>query len=146
MFEQFLTENWFNVVQTVFLILGFGLAAKSYSDDNKSRKVGHLLKLGRHYQKIKDALIERPELKNVFKKKPTGGTTVSPTERYYIQQTIMHIYTVYMAIQLGQLESFKGIEDDIKRYLKLPLPKKVWNEVKKFQDGEFVAYIDALLK
>jgi len=84
MFEQFFTENWFNVVQTVFLILGFGLAAKSYSDDNKSRKVGHLLKLGRHYQKIKDALIERPELKNVFKKKPTRGGAISSTERYYI--------------------------------------------------------------
>jgi len=51
-----------------------------------------------------------------------------------------------MAIQLGQLESFKGIEDDIKRYFKLPLPKKVWKEVKAFQDEEFVAFIESVLK
>lgn len=142
MFWELLQQNLFNIVQSIFLFLGFGLAAKSY--DDRSRQVGHLLQLGEHYQKIKNTLIHKPELARIFESNPDKSPEMSPTERNYIQQNIMHIYTVFIAVKLGQLDTFEGIDKDIKRFLNLPLPAMVWEEVKEFQDKEFVTYIEKL--
>ena len=88
MFWQLLQQHLFDIIQTLFLVLGFGLAAKSYQDDDRSRQVGHLIQLGDSYQKIINTLIEKPQLNGIFTKgkDPSKITTV---ERNYIQQVIM---------------------------------------------------------
>jgi len=144
MFWQLLQQHLFDIIQTIFLVLGFYLAAKSYQDDDRSRQVGHLLQLGESYRKIKETLIEKPELASIFNTKK-DASKITTIERNYIQQVIMQMYSVYIATKLGQFDSFEGIENDIRRYLSFPLPNQVWEEVKIFQDREFVAYIDEIL-
>ncbi len=143
MFWELLRQHLFDIIQTVFLFLGFWLAAKSYQDDDRSRQVGHLLQLAENYQKLKNVLIDKPELASIFdqKKKPEK---ITPAEQNYIKQIIMQIYSVYIATKLGQFDSFEGIENDVRRFLSFPLPAGVWKEVKRFQDREFVAYIEGL--
>jgi len=145
MFWELLQQNLFNIIQTIFLFLGFALAAKSYKDDDRSRQVGHLLQLGENYQKIKGVLIEKPELASVFEKK-SDPKKITPQEYNYISQIIMQMYTVYVATKLGQFDSFEGIENDIKEFLGFPLPALVWNQIKDFQDKGFVVYVEKLLK
>jgi len=143
MFWQLLQQHLFDIIQTIFLVLGFGLAAKSYQDDDRSRQVGHLIQLGDSYQKIINTLIEKPQLNGIFSKgkDPSKITTV---ERNYIQQVIMQMYLVYTATKLGQFDYFEGIENDIKKFLNFPLQAAVWEEIKQFHDKEFVEYIEKL--
>jgi len=100
--------------------------------------------LGESYRKIKDTLIEKPELASVFNTEK-DVSTITMIERNYIQQVIIQMYSVYIATKLGQFDFFEGIENDIRRYLSFPLSNQVWEEVKMFQDREFVAYIDEIL-
>jgi len=65
MFWQLLQQHLFDIIQTIFLVLGFGLAAKSYQDDDRSRQVGHLIQLGDSYHKIINTLIEKSTCKQL---------------------------------------------------------------------------------
>ena len=143
MFWQLLQQHLFDIIQTIFLVLGFYLAAKSYQDDDRSRQVGHLLQLGESYRKIKETLIEKPELASIFNTKK-DASKITTIERNYIQQVIMQMYSVYIATKLGQFDSFEGIENDIRRFLNFPLQAAVWEEIKEFHDREFVEYIESL--
>jgi len=88
MFWQLLQQHLFDIIQTISLVLGFYLAAKSYQDDDRSRQVGHLLQLGESYRKIKESLIEKPELASIFNTKK-DASKITTIEHNYIQQVIM---------------------------------------------------------
>lgn len=145
MIDNFLLENWFDLLQSVFIVGGFLLSYFSIRSDIRSRKIEQLLQLNQSHRDIWGKTYTQPELLRIreanvdLQKNP-----VTAAERRLVIEVIMHIYSVYEAIQNKQLDK-NGAEKDIVDYLKLPIPTVVWQEIKGYHNKQFVKHIDGLL-
>lgn len=145
MLNDFLLKNWFDLLQTAFIVGGFTLSYLATHNDIRSRKVEHLLLINQSHREIWDKTYSHPELLRIRKTKLDLKTQpITAAEHRLVKEVIIHIYAVYEAIRNGQLD--KGeMESDIADFLQLPIPNLVWQEVKVYHNKEFVAYVDALL-
>ncbi len=146
MFDEFLLKNWFDLLQTVFIVVGFMLTYRANRHDMRSSRVNHLLQINENHREIWSKTYTQPELLRIRKadvdleKRP-----VTEAEKRMVKEIIIHISTVYEAIRTKQID--KGeMEKDIAEYFKLPIPNSVWQEVKGYQDKRFVSYIEGLLR
>lgn len=146
MFHDFLLKNWFDLLQTVFILVGFILTYRATRHDMRSSKIDHLLQINESHREIWSKTYTQPELLRV--KKPEVDLETQPiteAEKRMVKEIILHMSIVYEAIQSKQID--KGeMDKDIAGYLQLPIPNAVWQEIKEYQDKRFVKYIDALLK
>lgn len=145
MINDFVLKNWFDLLQSSFIVGGFILSFIATRNDIRSRKVEHLLHINQSYREIWGKTYTHPELLRIretdldLKKKP-----ITDAESRMVREVIIHIYAIYEAIQNNQLE--KGeMEKDIYDFLHLPIPNSIWEEVKMYQNKQFVDYIDTLL-
>jgi len=137
MFLEFLRQH-FELIQTISIVLGLIFTAKSFrratkSDDenNRARQMESLLRLTENYNKLKTTLIDKPEFAVIFESR-RKSTKITPIQEHYIKQKIMHMFIVYKAVELGQLENFEGLRKDMQQFLSLPLPAIVWKKNKDF--------------
>ena len=145
MLNEFIVKNWFDLLQSVFIVGGFFLSYFAIKSDTRSRKVEHLLQINQSQREIWNKIYSNPELYRI--KETDVDLDLQPitlSERRLIQETILHIYAVHQAIKNKQLKGGK-MEKEIGDYLRLPIPNKVWQEVEKYYDVQFVKYINDLL-
>lgn len=145
MLHDFILKNWFDLLQSAFIVGGFMLSYYATRSDNRSRKVEHLLQLNQSHREIWGKTYSHPELLRIkradvnLQKHP-----ITASEKRFAIEIIMHIYSVYEAIQSKQFDG-KDVEKDIVQHLQLPIPNTIWQEVKEYHDRHFVRYIDGLL-
>lgn len=145
MLDDFLYKNWFDLLQTTFIVAGFVLSYIAIRGDTKSRKVAHLLQIVQSHRDIWTKTYTHPELLRIRKEDvDLEKHPISEAERRMSQEVIMHIFAVYEAIQNKQLD--KGeMEKDIVDYISRPIPNAVWQDVKRYYKKKFVKFIDKLL-
>lgn len=144
MLNDFLVKNWFDLLQSAFIVGGFVLSYRAIHSDIQSRKVEHLLQINQSHREIWAKTYTQPELLRI---KETDVDLeqhpITDAERRMVQEVIMHIFAVYEAIQNNQLD--KGeMEKDIADYLNLPIPYAVWQDVKRYYKKQFIQFIDRL--
>ncbi|MEM9678967.1 MAG: hypothetical protein AAF901_01475 [Bacteroidota bacterium] len=146
MLNDFLLKNWFDLLQSVFIIGGFALSYAALRNDFRSSRVEHLLQLNQSYREIWAKTYAQPELLRIKKSEvDLVKQPITETERRLVKEGILHMRAVYEAIQFKLLSKSKA-EKDITGYLRLPIPNAIWQEVKGYHDRRFVSYIDSLLK
>lgn len=146
MIQQFLLENWFDLVQTLGIIASLYFTYRLFQNETRSQKMEHLLQLNQSHRDIWNKTYSHPELLRIRKADvDLQKNPITDAEKRLSTEVIMHIYSVYEAIQNKQLDN-ADVEKDIVSHLKLPIPNTVWNEIKKFQNQKFVKYIDDLLQ
>lgn len=146
MLHDFLLKNWFDLLQTVFIVVGFIFSYIALRNDIRASRFGHLLQLTQSYREIWAKTYDQPELARI---KKTGidleNNPITEVERRMVKEIILHIYVVYEAIENNQLDKSE-IAKDITDCLQLPIPNAVWQEVKTYHNKRFVSYIDELLE
>ncbi len=141
---DFLYQNWFDITQTVFIVLSFLITAFALRNDIRAWKVEHLININDSYKAIWEKTYAMPELSRIRKSNLDLKTNpITEKERRLAREIIMHIYIVYEATKLKQVHF--EMEKDIYDFLHLPIPSVIWNEVKKYQNKDFVRFIDKLL-
>lgn len=145
MFDSFLLENWFDILQSFFIVGGFILSYFANRNNIRSRKVEYLFQINQSHREIWGKTYTSPELLRVKAKNiDLQKNPVTEAERRFVIEVIIHIHAVYEAISKGLFK--KGeMEKDIASYLLLPIPNLIWQEVKKYYDKQFVSYVDGLL-
>ncbi|MEO1262045.1 MAG: hypothetical protein AAFZ15_24790 [Bacteroidota bacterium] len=145
MFHDFLLKNWFDLLQSAFIMGGFVLSCLAVRRDTRSRKLGHLIHLNQSHREIWGKTYSNPELLRIRKSDiDLDEEPITEAERRMATEVIMHIFAVYEAIRNGQLDRGE-MEKDISDYLNLPIPNTVWQKVKVYHNKRFVNYIDELL-
>jgi hypothetical protein len=43
----------------------------------------------------------------------------------------------------GIFTKIQGLQNDVRDFLTLPIPKAVWEKIKPFQDGDFVTFVES---
>jgi hypothetical protein len=99
------------------------------------------------YQRIWREPYERPHLMRVMAKKvDLEKEPIRFDEEIFVTKLILQISMVHRAIRHGELMGYEGLPQEVREFFPLPIPKIVWEKIKKFQDREFIEFIERALK
>jgi len=139
--------DWFTLLQTGGIIASILFTAITIRSDRRSRKASTLLQITQYHREIWSRLFDKPELKRIVDINPDlDKNPVTSEERLFVTLVIHHVNSVIQAIKAGSLPEIEGLERDITGLFALPIPVIVWSDVKKFQNKQFVNFIDNLTK
>lgn len=146
MMSDFLQNHWFDLLQSLFIITGFILAAITFRSERRSRKLTTLLTLRKNRNEVWNPIFTHPELARIrHKQVDLVAKPITAKERQLVQQSITHLHSVFQAIQLGDITAPPELERDVRQFFSLPIPKVILEEVKAFQADDFIKYINQAL-
>ena len=140
---SWLTEHWFDLIQTIGVVGGLLFTAKALRDDAKAKRIGNLLNLMQQHRELWSELYEQPELFRILRSDiDLSKEPLKTKEERFVHFLILHLGTTYQAIKAGVLDQPAGLELDIRTFFALPIPQEVWKGMKQFCDADFVSFVD----
>ena len=145
--SQWIGEHWFDLVQSAGIIASLLFSAYTTRKDERARRIGNLIAVNEEYRHIWREFYERPQLSRVLKRDVNLiKAPISNEEWLFVKMLILHLDTVRRAIKARMFVKIEGLQQDVRELFALPIPRAVWEKIKPFQDRDFVAFIEAVLK
>lgn len=151
--EQWLAENLFNVVGTLFgsgvWFAAFSLRkdAKVRKEEVEARRAANLLAITANHREVWKEFLNNPKLARVCDATAdTGKHPVTDVEQVFVTLVILHTNSVYNAMSRQVVVEYEELRRDIAQFFALPIPKAVWTKTKLLQNHDFAAFIDSSLK
>ena len=145
MIDDFLAKNWFDLLQSAFIVGGFALTFLAARSETRSRKLEHLFHLNQSHREIWNKTYSHPELLRIRKTEiDLQAHPITETERRLVKEVIIHVNVIYEAMQNGDLKGGE-LKKDIHDFFQLPIPNSIWQKVKVYHNKEFVHFIEQLL-
>ena len=142
---DWITRHWFDLFQTVGIIGSLLLAAYATWKDAQARRIGNSIAINGQYRTIWKDIYEYPHLARVLEK-DADAKDISTGEELFVTTLISHLSTVFRAMKHGEFVKLEGLENDVREFFTLPIPKAVWNKLKPVQDANFAKFIETALK
>lgn len=142
---HWLLQHGQSAIETIGIIAGLIFTGTSLRSETKARRVGNLIALTAQHRDIWKQVYEHPELTRVSD--PQANLKANPPsagEALFVRFLILYLGTLYRSIRLDELLKPDGMERDVRDFFALPIPREVWRELKKFQDRDFVTFIDRI--
>jgi hypothetical protein len=132
------------MVQTVAIVGGLIFAGVGLRQSSRVTRMSGMLGSVQNHREIWQTVIDQPQLYRVFETNPNPA---EPTveERVLLTLLIIHISTSYYTSQLGGPPIAPNVWADISFVLTKPIPRRVWEEVRIFQDKKFVDAVENAL-
>jgi len=143
--EAWLSEHWFDLLQTTGIVASLLLAAYTTWKDDRARRIGNSIAINEQHRKMWKDIYEHPELARVL---DTEADTkdISIGEEMFVTTLISHLSTVFRAMKHGEFVTLEGLQRDVKEFIALPIPKAVWEKVSSFQDSAFASFVENCLR
>ena len=146
-FTAWVMENWFDLFQSAGIVGSLWLAGRSFRFDGKVRRVANLFEITDHHRQIWSNFYTRPDLARVRDPDPDlGKRPITTEEELFVTQAIHHLSTVFRAMKERVIEPIDGMEADIRKFFRKPIPEEVWRRRREFQDLDFVKFVEAVLR
>ena len=127
------------------IIGGLVFTGISLRDETKARRVANILTITAQHREIWGELYERPELARILEAKVNLKKHPStPAETLFVRFIILHTLSVFRAIKSDEVLKADGTDEDVHEFFALPIPHAVWLKYRKYQDRDFVAWVDEL--
>src|SRR5258706_15843061 len=99
-FEEWLTNNWFSLLQSLGIICGLLFTATSIRRDTAARRASDLLSLSERHQDLWSELYRRPELCRIRSKEvDLLASPLTGAEIEFLRLVLVHFYTGYLLAQ-----------------------------------------------
>ena len=152
-FLNWFQDNWFIFLQNLGTIGGLFFAgaslcftAASFCRDAKERRIGNLFEATKQHREIWTTLYSYPGLKRVVNPEADLGVKpITHDEELFVKLLILHLASNFRASQAGMFTLRAEIHADIVDFFSLPIPREVWARMKRFQDKEFVDFVETQL-
>jgi len=142
--SAWLAQHWFDLLQTVGIVGGLVFTGYAVIKDERARVVGNLISIQDQYVRIWKMMIEQSQLARVLKKDlDLKSHPITDSERLFVQLLIVHLDTVRRATREKMFVEIERAHDDVRDFFGLPIPKAVWEEIRPFQDSEFITFVEA---
>jgi hypothetical protein len=141
-FLNWLQINWGNLVSSIGAA-GLIFTAVALHREANARRVGNQFELTKQHREIWTQLYVQPELKRILD--PAADLRQRPVtveERLFVTLLILHLASAYRARRFGMVLSPEELRADISSFFGLPIPRAVWEQSQKFQDRDFVAFVE----
>ena len=145
--HAWLTDNWFNLVQTCGIIGSIALTAAALRRDHRARRIGDLLTQTAHHRELWSELHRRPELSRIpHDEVDLIAQPVSVAEEEFLLLVIVHFHVGWMLAREGAFVTLDLLKRDAQTFFALPLPHVVWERTKAVRDPLFVRFIEKSVK
>jgi hypothetical protein len=122
-----------------------GLTGCATWKDVQARRIGNSIAINGQYRTIWKDIYEHPALARVLEK-DADAKDISIGEELFVTTLVAHLGTVYRAMKHGEFVKLEGLQNDVREFFTLPIPKTVWKKLKPLQDAAFVKFIETALK
>ncbi len=141
--EQWLTDNWFNLLNTLGIVGSLWFTAVSLRSETKTRRVANLLTITANYREVWKEYLEFPELARVIQTEvDVAKDPVTPAEEFFVNMIISHISSVYEALKDELVTKQEGLRRDVGSFFSLPIPQSIWKQTKFLQNQDFVKFVE----
>ena len=142
--EDWIARHWFDALQTVGIIGTLSLSAYATWKDVQARRIGNSIAINGQYRTIWKDIYEYPHLARVLEK-DADVKDISTGEELFVTTLISHLSTVFRAMKHGEFVKLEGLQNDVREFFALPIPKAVWERLKAYQDANFAKFIETAL-
>ena len=123
---RWIIEHWLDFLQSVGIIAGLLFTVHTIRTDAKGRRIANLIAFTQQNRDIWERMYERPELARVFESEVDLDRAPVTNEDMFV--------------------SLSGLQKDIRMSFARPVLRAVWDEIKEFQDDDFVAFVELHLR
>jgi hypothetical protein len=135
--------HWFDFVQVIGVVGGLLLTSNTIRKDERARQISNLIAINARHDVIWAKLYERPELTRILKQHvDLVKDPITVAERLFVKMLFLHLDTVRRTAAAGLFVQLERIRADLECFMKLPIPKAVWEKLKTFQDEDFVKFVE----
>jgi hypothetical protein len=143
---HWLVSHAFDLLQT-FVGSGLFFFAYSVRDDTKARRISNLIAINGQHGETWKLSFEYPELERVkFTQVDLIRYPISAREESFVSKLIHNMSVAFRAMKCGEFITLEGLQRDVRDFLSLPVPEAIWNRLKRYQDADFVAFVDQTLE
>jgi hypothetical protein len=137
------SQNWFEFLSSIGIIGGLWFNAVSLHSETKTRRIANLLTLTGNQRELLKVFYQNQPLTRVLDPAAdTASLPINRAEEMYVSAMIQHLSSAYRAMQSDLTIKPEGIHRDVREFFTLPIPKFVWEKIKKFQDADFVQFVE----
>lgn len=141
---RWIGEHWLDLVQSAGIIVGLFFTAYTIREDGKGRRVANLISLSQQHRDIWKQLFEQPYLARVLEKDADlASSPITTEERLFAKLLILHLDSVHRATKEDMFVNLQGLQTDIRMSFARPILWAVWNEIKEYQNDDFVAFVES---
>jgi hypothetical protein len=136
-------QNGFNLLSAGGVIAGLWFTAYSLRSDTKTKRIANLLSITANHREVWKVFLNDQKLIRVCD--ATADLTKHPitdAERIFVTLVIVHVNSVYYALNDELVIEYEGLRRDIAQFFSLPIPKSVWEENKQFQNTDFIIFFE----
>lgn len=145
MFAHWLSVNWFNIVQTIALLATLVIAASALRASGNATRGANLLNVTAANREIWQQIITNPALKRILRPTMATDDEVTNEERRFALQVFQHSGAAYSILQTGAMDALHGYRRDVHDTMELPVFQVVWKEYKKYQQKDYVDFIESCI-
>lgn len=140
---RWLVHHGESLLESIGIIGGLLFTGIALHRDSRARRVENLFTITQHHRELWRMGAENPSLARVLiPERDVLNEPPSPQERLFVRSLILHLGTVYRAIKLDEILQPQGLEGDVRSFFLKPVPRLVWGDEKRFQDHDFVVYVE----
>jgi len=145
-FGAWVSNNAFELISALGIIGGLLFTAASFVSEAKTRRIANLLALTQNHRELWKVFYRDCDTTRLME--PSVDLQTAPitrAEQIYVTAVIHHLSSVYRAMKDDLTMKPEGIEEDVRRFFSLPIPKTVWDKIKRLQDRDFVGFVEDCL-
>ena len=140
---QWLFEHGKDTLESAGVISGLFFTTASFRADARERRISNLMELAQSHRDLWLQLVEKPALSRILKDDISlRKATISVVEQRFVHLLITHLSVCFEAVKSGVLPNLSGLEDDVRSFFSLPIPRQVWKWSRRFQEKDFTAFVD----
>lgn len=142
-FMRWLMEHGKDTLETGGLVTGLFYTAASFNTQAKERRISNLMELEASHRDLWLKLIEKPQLSRILRSDLNlEKLHVSVVEERFVHLLITHLAVTFAALKSGVLPGLGGLQRDVREFFALPIPHQVWQWSRKFQQADFVQFVE----
>ena len=125
-FTDWMSHNWFSLVQTGILFVGLLLIGIALLLEARARRIANLIKLTEQHRDLWERMYWQPELARILDPgADPQDKAVSAQEETFVIFIILHLSSTYYAMRSGFFQKPHGLRKDIVNFFSLPIPRAV---------------------
>ena len=140
---RWIGEHGKDTLESAGLICSLSFAATSLRTEARERRITNLISLANSHRELWMQMMEKPELARILQPRLNlSKEPISVAEERFVHLIITHLGVTFAAMKSKVLPSLVGLEEDAQNFFSLPIPAKVWQWSRRYQQPDFVSFVE----
>lgn len=146
-FPQWLDNHGFDLLEAVGIIASLVFSAVSFRRSHQSRRISNLISLSQAHREIWHKFVANSAQLSRIRDPEVdlSREPVSASEEVFVVAVIQHLGVVFRSTKIDLTVKPEQLERDVLQFFKFPVPRAVWEKSKKYQDSDFVEFVQGVI-